>query len=1043
MKTDRKLQMVLMGIIMILSFFLFEQSFAQLTEIFLSGGRSEGEFYSQDGVLYVDAIVVKFNDCVIDLPKGQRLVDKNDISLVYSDLHNMLFELDEKYQLAKIVKHVRNAEWGDVYKTHLITGETVRVPDLSQIVSLRFENPVPLEETVRQLEELPVVEYAHQPPIFMFFDSPNDDEYEDQWNLEVVDAEKAWDLTHGLEAIKIAIVDDGVDQNHEDLEDKLGDDGDEVEGDHGTWVAGVAGAETDNIDGVASLGWMITLNTYGGYNIYEDWEYAEDDIYDATDDANHIINMSWGLYKVATMGDLNELCPDCENKGKWVDSWAPWNCPDIEDAIDYATSQGIICVSSAGNASVNSPGYGPDPENCDPSRIPFDAWPSKYSNVIAVSGTMMDGDNEVFNDDWNYGSFVDVSAPGVDIITTDNSGGYVTKNGTSFSAPLVSALAGLILSIKDDLTRTQIQNIIEQTAEDLNSATLPGKDDSLGYGRINAYESLMYTLENYGGTLRGEVVLHEDLTISSGATLTIEAGTTIKFDDYTKLVVNGVLDANGTSANPITFTHVDGEQKWYGIELSGSGATNSSLDYCVIEKVLTYGSAALRILNCSPTIQYCTISSNVNYGTSGIYIYNGDPKLYENTINSNGSDGIYMNDSGGYIYKNTITGNSSYGIYCYNSSGPYFGKVGVYPGENNDISSNQCGVYVSGSSPIIGSSTLSYYKYNSVDGNTSHNCYAKSSSTVLAEYVWWGADPPNTDKITAESGSTIDYSPWATSDPLSKSIYAPIFQVMVYRGEGKYHEAIELCKKIISDNPNSSEAKSAVRELYLIYKEHPDFEISDYCEDIAKVYLGLELSAKEVIWKMKRMQGNYSEALALIDGYRVDTREGRDILGALVDEFYTYYYYQGDGPNAERVLCELQNRFPEDINSRVAEMVINNAVSGPGHEEEQKPAIDDHAVKEIQILQNFPNPGNPITTIRYSMSEESRVHLSIYNILGEKIRTLVSGQSPKGAYETVWDGTDDQGRSVSSGIYIYRIEAIPVTGNQKPFIASRKILLTK
>jgi subtilisin family serine protease len=61
--------------------------------------------------------------------------------------------------------------------------------------------------------------------------------------------------------VAIAIVDDGVDQQHEDLVNKLGNDGDGVEGEHGTLVAGVAGAETNNEDGVASLGWMITLNT--------------------------------------------------------------------------------------------------------------------------------------------------------------------------------------------------------------------------------------------------------------------------------------------------------------------------------------------------------------------------------------------------------------------------------------------------------------------------------------------------------------------------------------------------------------------------------------------------------------------------------------------------------------------------------------------------------------------------------------------------------------------------------------------------------------
>jgi flagellar hook assembly protein FlgD len=96
------------------------------------------------------------------------------------------------------------------------------------------------------------------------------------------------------------------------------------------------------------------------------------------------------------------------------------------------------------------------------------------------------------------------------------------------------------------------------------------------------------------------------------------------------------------------------------------------------------------------------------------------------------------------------------------------------------------------------------------------------------------------------------------------------------------------------------------------------------------------------------------------------------------------------------------------------------------------------------IHQNSPNPFNPTTTINYSIASVSRVTLSIYNVLGEQIRSLESTVKQSGSYSVVWDSSDDRGNPVSSGIYIYRIDAIPVSQeDQKRFIDSKKMLLMR
>ena len=91
---------------------------------------------------------------------------------------------------------------------------------------------------------------------------------------------------------------------------------------------------------------------------------------------------------------------------------------------------------------------------------------------------------------------------------------------------------------------------------------------------------------------------------------------------------------------------------------------------------------------------------------------------------------------------------------------------------------------------------------------------------------------------------------------------------------------------------------------------------------------------------------------------------------------------------------------------------------------------------EYELLQNFPNPFNPRTVIRYQLPEASEVKLLIYNTQGQVVRTLVSGQIPAGNHSIMWNGTADDGARVASGVYIYRLET-------PAFVFQKKLVLTK
>jgi len=100
-------------------------------------------------------------------------------------------------------------------------------------------------------------------------------------------------------------------------------------------------------------------------------------------------------------------------------------------------------------------------------------------------------------------------------------------------------------------------------------------------------------------------------------------------------------------------------------------------------------------------------------------------------------------------------------------------------------------------------------------------------------------------------------------------------------------------------------------------------------------------------------------------------------------------------------------------------------------------------LREYHLLQNYPNPFNPTTTIRYGLNQVSDVKLTVFNLLGQEIRSLVDSRQEAGFQSIFWNGRDDSGRTVASGIYIYRLEANPVSGNGERFIGTRKMILMK
>ena len=288
----------------------------------------------------------------------------------------------------------------------------------------------------------------------------NDPELKKQYHLDMINMNKAWSVTTGVNKIKIAIVDTGIDLNHPDLKSKIVQGANIVDPNqkpmddngHGTHVAGIAAAATDNKVGVAGIAPdcaimpIKVLKNGSGTDI----DIAEG-IVVATDKGADVINISIGLYTRSTA---------------------------MERAIKYAINKNVVVVSSSGNEGKSS-------------KIHL---PSMIKGVIEVSATTQRDKIASFS---NYAQQISVSAPGDKIystmptykveLTSEAGRNYGILSGTSMASPIVAGLAALIKSEDKSMTPSQVKKRLESTAVDLGKK---GYDEYYGYGRVDAYAAL-------------------------------------------------------------------------------------------------------------------------------------------------------------------------------------------------------------------------------------------------------------------------------------------------------------------------------------------------------------------------------------------------------------------------------------------------------------------------------------------------------------------------------------------------------------------------
>jgi subtilisin family serine protease len=505
------------------------------------------------------SIIVKLKDD-IDIDYGlnilQSFSDESDndlsLSILYSDYTNTF--LGTSYNLKNVNKQRK---------------------ELDRWIKIETNDKRNIISELKQHDSLDeIIEYTEHNLVYRCFNTPNDPFYSKQWYLHQsknhdIDAPESWSITTGDSEIIVAVIDTGIDYNHPDLADNIWINTDEIPDNdidddyngyiddyygwnyseynndpkdnygHGTHCAGIIAASGNNNIGITGVSWnsKIMCIKAGEYYFYNE-DIARAIIY-SVDNGAKVISMSFGSEYPSKL---------------------------IEDALNYASANGVVLVAAAGN-----------------DALIYKNYPAAYDNVIAVAATNEKDQKAYFS---SYGGWVDVAAPGTNIYSTmptykvelndrDYQKNYDFLNGTSMACPVVAGLSALLLSNNDSMSPDMIKTIICGTCDKIltekkskGGMRLKIADDddnyivnNVGNGRVNAFEALkrkssLAILDNnllhedikgvvdISGSVWGETFLSYKLSIGKG----LKPAEWIELENSTASIIENTLFILDTAA---------------------------------------------------------------------------------------------------------------------------------------------------------------------------------------------------------------------------------------------------------------------------------------------------------------------------------------------------------------------------------------------------------------------------------------------------------------------------------------------------------------
>ena len=1066
---------------------------------------------------YPNSIIVCFDSNAINSTTGEITIEQTNLGQVQIGLKSF-DDLAKKYEFVDLERMfwVKNQKWSDDNGAYPMN-----------IFRVTIKNNNIIEEALNALTKDKNIIFAEYEAILKQSYIPNDPTLDLMWHIPIMQTPELWDYVRGDTTIVVAIIDSGAKWNHEDLRDNIfinyaempgmtinwangtvsGGDAQDNDGngkvddvigwdffvgnnnpyqsydgnDHGTHVAGCAGAVSDNNVGIASPAMHIKLliskhqshtqysnnvtNGYGG-------------IYYAVDTGADIINCSWG--GTGGSGTANT-------------------------AVNYANSEGILVVSAAGNEYQSNDTY--------PS------YPSDATNGVAVAAS---DQNDIKANFSNWGDAIDITAPGVAIRSTIYHGthanavdAYAAYQGTSMASPVAAGIAAMIKSVHPEYTPAQIRQRMSETADPMPNEPY-FEQGKLGGGRINAFKAVLSekipNLEIYGDLLveelegDGDGVPNVGETVSVTFSLTnlagwsyaagvqavlstetegveIEEGNLTFSDMLSETIVTSdnqavvsissdvntlnipmllTVTCNQEASNPYPYTkeipvtlNLSMNQAGWPLVLdaqSPSAPIVANLDGTG-KKLITIVSGVIHV-----------VDSEKNYATGFPYDTGANTlgQLAIGDVTGDEDNEIVVANSNGWLRVISASGEllNEYDTQGNIRNAPIIADLNN-DGQNEIIVGNQSRkvIVLNGNDlsvwpnyPVdLGGVIITNLAVGDINNNGNQEIVINLIGSPGALHI---LDPVTGQNISGFPLTTIGASNMGSSignlddDDDLEIIFAGSLgtncPITIVKSDGSilHNETFSYGIKTeiaIVDLNNDGQNEIIFGDYNGdLYVKNVDFEnVTGFPLNVG---IGIESSPvfadfdsdgnREIVFgdnngkiHVVKYNGTYINAFPVkvsdtpfktspwVGNFDSDA-DGDILLNGNTGVLFLDY--------KESISDLFWNTFRANFGN-----TANNADISTPNTSTVIPLFTN------QLQQNYPNPFNPETQISFSLKNSQDVKLSIYNIKGQLVKTLVNEKKSAGAHTVVWKGLDEYNKQVSSGIYFYKLETATYVNTMK------------
>jgi len=489
------------------------------------------------------------------------------------------------------------------------------------------------------------------------------------------------------------------------------------------------------------------------------------------------------------------------------------------------------------------------------------------------------------------------------------------------------------------------------------------------------------------------VLKNSNLIINEGAEFIIEPGAQLLFEENAKLIIKsqGNINISGTPGNPIKLNGYNGCE-WNGIDVYGSA--NVNIEYCKIENA----DIGISFYNYNDsnevTINNCTLKNN----NIGAYIYSSTPWLYKNTFENNSHTDISVIGKYACPYLKKATGD---GTLTYNNI--ILGEAGITKNASITLEPGGTIYLADGNNKIIKGNNTNYAIRN-------YTAAAIGSDPLNAQNNYWGifniSDINNLFFPNANSNPWIDCSNYMT-DKMSR------LKTAIALEESGEKEAANIIYSELIPEDDTIALMSIPR---MKNSSSTPSEFIGYANSMEDELSGVNRNAiKKAKAEAYLEDNNYNAALSEYMELRSEAVTDEEITEADLDIALLQMNEQVTARiNGNWVSAGISSERFNELRAKVS-LLRDKLLNRDNNAGENY-----NSIKSFRIS-NSPNPFNPVTTIEYFIPSNGIVELSIYNLLGQKVKTLVNESMAKGEHSVVWNGKDDNNSSVASGIYFYRL----------------------